>query len=230
MPEHQILDSLFSCFNKIVVFDTETTGLDCNRDEIIEVAMLKIAQDAESYHIENELNVLVQLTDGRKLPNKITGLTGITEQMLLHNGESKAEVCRQIVDILNEPNTLLVAFNAQFDLCFLYFFLLKHNCADILKQVKLLDAMTIYKDRRDYPHKLSDAIETYSLEYQNSHRAIDDVKAMLELLIAMERERGDLFRYINLFGYNPRYGVSGPKISSVKYLPQGYDRHKRLYE
>jgi DNA polymerase-3 subunit epsilon len=39
-------------------------------------------------------------------------------------------------------------------------------------------------------------------------------------------------RYINLFGYNPKHGISGKKISSVTYLPQPYNRPKgaKLYE
>ena len=44
---------------------------------------------------------------------------------------------------------------------------------------------------------------------QNSHRAIDDVLALFEVLKAMDDEREDLGSYVNLFGYNPKYGVSG---------------------
>ena len=95
--------------------------------------------------------------------------------------------------------------------------------------MKLLDAMTVYKDRRPYPHKLANAVDAYRLKTQNTHRAIDDAKATLELLAAMDEERPDLAEYLNLFGYNPRYGVSGPKIASVHYLPQGYDNAQPLY-
>ena len=42
---------------------------------------------------------------------------------------------------------------------------------------------------------------------QNSHRAIDDVLATVAVLQAMWEERDDLLRYINLFGYNARYGL-----------------------
>ena len=65
---------------------------------------------------------------------------------------------------------------------------------------------------------------------QNSHRAIDDVRATVEVLRAMTEERDDLAQYINLFGYSPKYGVSGPRISSVRYLPQGYEPTSPLYE
>jgi len=104
------------------------------------------------------------------------------------------------------------------------------NLATITKGFQILDAMTIYKDRRDYPHKLSDAINAYDLENQNSHRAIADARATLAVLVAMGQEKDDLHKYINLFGYNPKYGVSGTRISTVTYLPQGYNRKGRLYE
>ena len=225
-----MLNSLFSCIDNIIVLDIETTGFNYKTDEIIEIAALRIVDGAETYHIECEFNALIQLSEGRGLPLEIVKLTGITEQMLQLSGEPKAEVFKQLAEILSKPKTLLVAYNAQFDLCFLYYFFMKHKSTDVLKQVNMLDAMTVYKDRRDYPHKLSDAISAYKLKCGNSHRAIDDAKATLELLVAMGKERDDLDRYVNLFGYNPKYGVSGTKISSVKYLPQGYNRQKRLYD
>ena len=94
----------------------------------------------------------------------------------------------------------------------------------------MLDALTVYKDRRPYPHTLKDAIAAYQLKTQNTHRAIDDVKATFELLCAMEQELNDLDQYINLFGYNPRYGMNGRRIASVRYRPQAYGLKKKLYE
>ena len=96
----------------------------------------------------------------------------------------------------------------------------------------MLDALTVYKDRRQYPHKLENAIMEYGLSGKvvNSHRAIDDTLATVEVLKAMDDEECDLHKYINIFGYNPKFGVSGKKISSVTYLPQGYKRFSKLYE
>lgn len=59
---------------------------------------------------------------------------------------------------------------------------------------------------------------------QNSHRAIDDVLALFEVLKAMDEERDDLCTYVNLFGYNPKYGVSGRRITGVRYEPQGFNK------
>jgi len=224
------MESLFRIFDNVVVLDVETTGLNSKKDEIIEFAAQRIVSRAQSFEVEHEVNSLVQLSNGRTLRPEITQLTGITLQMLLQNGESKEKVCNKIIELISQPNTLIAAYNAHFDLSFLYYFLLNFKSANILQKVKMLDVMTVYKDRRDYPHKLENAAKAYDLEVETSHRAIADVKTTLEVLVAMEKEKNDLNKYVNLFGYNPKYGVSGSKISSITYVPQRYDRRKPLYD
>ena len=220
-----MLDSLFEKFERIVVLDTETTGIDCKKDEIIELAAASVTPGG----IESEMDVFIRLSEGRKLPSMITQLTGITPEMLTQQGVEKWEAAAQFAAAISHPNTLIVAYNAQFDLCFLYYFLARLELADALKGVKMLDAMTVYKDRRQYPHKLQSAIDAYGVTTQNTHRAVDDAKAALEVLDAMAREEDDLLRYVNLFGYNPKYGVSGPRISSITYFPQGRFTGEKLY-
>ena len=224
------MHSLYQQFDHIIVLDTETTGIQHKTDEIIELALLQVDCSGPSPYTTAEEDLLIRLSPGRSIPPFIANLTGIDDAMLAAEGVSKQTACNVFVKMLAAPNTLLVAYNAQFDLCFLYYFLYRCGMADRLKGVKMLDAMTIYKDRREYPHKLENAIDAYHLMGQNTHRAIDDAKATLELLDAMALESDDLDRYINLFGYNPKYGVSGPKISSVTYRPQGYSPAKKLYE
>lgn len=221
-----MLESLFEHFERIVVLDTETTGIDCKKDEIIELAAASVTPNG----VESEMDVFIRLSEGRSLPPMITELTGITPEMLEREGIEKWEAAARFAAAISHPNTLLVAYNAQFDLCFLYYFLARLELAEALKGTKMLDAMTVYKDRRAYPHKLQNAIDTYGVPTQNTHRAVDDAKAALEVLEAMAKERDDLTRYINLFGYNPKYGVSGPRISSITYRPQGRFTGEKLYE
>ena len=145
----------------------------------------------------------------------------------------KADACEAFCNLLGGgERTLLAAYNAQFDLNFLYHFLRPFGQVGILRAPRFLDVLTVYRDRRDYPHKLSDAIAAYGLEDQavNSHRAVDDARAAAGLLDAMAAERDDLDRYIDLFGYSPKYGVSGRRIGSVTYRPQSYQRIRPLYE
>ena len=222
--------SLYHVFKHIVVLDTETTGIRHKEDEIIELAALQALPAAGGLQTAREMDLLIRLSEGRTLPPFIAQLTGISDEQLRREGVSKAEAGAQFAALLSQPDTLLVAYNAQFDLCFLYYFLYRCGRADVLKGVKMLDAMTVYKDRREYPHKLENAIEAYGLQGQNTHRAIDDARATLELLDAMAAEEDDLEHYVNLFGYNPKYGVSGPRISSVTYRPQSFFSEGKLYE
>jgi len=222
--------SLFDKFDNIIVLDTETTGLDFRKDEIIEFAALRAVQEEGRTVVAEEFDLFIKLTPGRKLSQFITDLTGITQEMLDNEGVEKGEAAHRFAQMLRHENTLIVAYNAQFDLQFIFYLLMDNGEAECLKGTKMLDALTVYKDRREYPHKLCNAIEAYELDEENSHRAIDDAKATLTLLKAMENERDDLPRYINLFGYNPKYGVSGKKISSVTYAPQPYNSSKPVYE
>lgn len=225
-----MLKSLFDKFENIIVLDVETTGINPKGDEIIELAALRAEKQGGGAAVSEEFDLLIKLSEGRRLPRVITELTGISEEQLLNEGVLKEAACERFAEMLCRSETLIIAYNAQFDLCFLYYMLQRQGKAGILKGVKMLDALTIYKDRRPYPHKLCDAVSAYALETQNTHRALDDTKATLELMCAMEREQDDLDRYINLFGYNPKFGVSGPRISSIKYLPQPYEATKKLYE
>lgn len=226
-----MLESLRRCCDSLLILDTETSGLSFSRDEIIEYAAVKLAWQNDTLVTVAEADEFIRTTDDRRLPPKIVELTGITDELLRDEGITKQAFCGLLAEMLT-PRTMILAYNAQFDLLFLYHFLSKHGDARLLQDKPKLDLLTVYRDRRPYPHKLCSAIEAYGLQdkVRNSHRAIDDVRATVEVLKAMEAERSDLDRYVDLFGYSARYGVSGPHIRSVRYAPQGYDNAVPLYE
>ncbi len=219
-------DTLFAKYDRLVLFDTETTGLSFPRDQIIEFAAIAV----EPQGVVREYDELVTLAPGTFVPEKITQLTGISTQNIRERGLSKTRVCRDMAELF-AGNTLLLAYNAHFDLSFLYYMLLRDGDPMILKGKDKLDLLTVYKDRRPYPHRLCNAIDAYGLSGQvvNSHRAVDDVLATLEVMKAMEAEKPDLERYINIFGYNPKYGIDGKAIGSVTYKPQGFDPSTPIY-
>ncbi len=224
-------DTLFEKYDRLVLFDTETTGLAFNRDEIIEFAAVVVERRDGTATVIEEYDELISLTPGNTVPPMIEQLTGISTQDILDRGISKAQVCQDIARMI-AGNTLLLAYNAHFDLSFLYYLLLRNGDPMILKGKDKLDLLTVYKDRHSYPHKLCNAIEVYGLsgEVVNSHRAVDDVLATVAVMREMEAERDDLICYVNLFGYNPKYGIDGKPIGSVTYKPQGYDPTQPLYQ
>ncbi|MBQ7331236.1 MAG: 3'-5' exonuclease [Oscillospiraceae bacterium] len=224
-------ESLFSKYDRLVLLDTETTGLIFSRDEIIEFAAVVVERIDGVPTVIQEYDQLVTLSPGGFVPANIEKLTGISNQDILERGIAKTRVCRDISEMLS-GNTLIIAYNAHFDLSFLYYMLLRDGDPAILKGKDKLDLLTVYKDRRSFPHKLCNAIDAYQLSGKvvNSHRAVDDVLATLAVMEEMEKERDDLLCYVNLFGYHPTYGIDGKPIGSVTYKPQSYDALQPLYK
>lgn len=201
---------------KKIFFDTETTGLNCKSCQIIELAMYTVVGGK----IVDEYDEFIKV--GGCLPSKITEITGITDNMLESEGLDERTVAADLKERLT-PGTLMIAHNAQFDLSFVYHMLKRHfpDEADALvENVYWLDTLTVLKDRKQFPHKLIDAVEHYHIEKVNFHRAIDDTKALYEVYKKLAYERNDLSEYINLFGYNPKYGVSGKEFEFIEYKKQ----------
>ena len=224
-------EKLFSKYDRLFLFDTETTGLNFSRDEIIEFAAVVVEQKDGQPVVVEEYDQLISLSPGMTVPPLIEKLTGISTQDILERGIPKEQVCAHIAQMIS-GNTLLLAYNAHFDLSFLFYLLLRDGDPAILKGKDKLDLYTVYRDRRPYPHKLCHAIEAYGLgdKVVNSHRAVDDVLATVAVMEAMEREKSDLENYVNLFGYNPKYGIDGKPIGSVTYKAQPYDPIAPLYQ
>ena len=240
------LERLLDTYRNIVFFDTETTGFNAQSHKIIELAAIGVRRGAKGEpEIWREMDVYCRLPDGKKIPEKIVEITGITDRMLTEQGITEDEMAEQFAEIItgeygkdffeNLKDTLLVAHNAQFDLNFtgyLYILQMAHDkegpqfrrWLHEFNDADYLDTLTIYKDRAAYPHKLANAIEHYGLQDSvvNSHRAVDDVKALMEVAKAMGRERNDLLNYINIFGYNQKYGVSGRQLKKVTYAAQPF--------
>lgn len=223
-------ERLFEKYDRLVIFDTETTGLNYSRDEIIQFAAVVVEQAEGEAKVVQEYDELISLTPGNSVPAKITELTGISDMDLLERGLPKSRVAQDIARMFS-GNTLLLAYNAHFDLSFLFYFLLRHGDPTVLKGKDKLDLLTVYRDRRSFPHKLTNAISAYGLSGKvvNSHRAVDDVLATVAVMEAMEKEKADLENYVNLFGYIPRFGIDGKPIGSVTYRPQPYDPRQPLY-
>ena len=225
------LNRFFDKYQRLVLFDTETTGLSFSRDEIIQFSAVVLERRNDAVEKVQQYDHLVTLSPGGSVPPKIQELTGITDLDILERGIPKEQLCRDIAQMV-EGDTLLLAYNAHFDLSFLYYLLLRHGDPAILKGKDKLDLLTVYRDRRPFPHRLANAISAYGLSGKvvNSHSAIDDVIATVAVMEEMIKERDDLMNYVNLFGYLPQFGVDGKKIGSVTYKPQPYNANAPLYQ
>ena len=120
---------LWEQFDRIVVFDTETTGLDYRRDRIIEIGAVSLEDGVET----GGMDLFIRLPEGRRLDPFIVNLTGITEERLETEGVGDEEAARAFADLLEgAERPLIVAYNAQFDLNFLYGLLQPWGLAEAL--------------------------------------------------------------------------------------------------
>jgi len=94
----------------IVAIDIETTGLEENRDAIMEIAAVKF----KDHRVENEFSTLIN--PGRHIPEFITGLTGIDDAMV-----SQAPRLRDVIHELEAfvGDAPVVGHNVRFDVGFL---------------------------------------------------------------------------------------------------------------
>ena len=105
------LDALFEKYDRLFLFDTETTGLDFQRDEIIEFAAIVVEKQGSQIVVTEEYDELITLIPGNTIPLKIQQLTGITNEDVATKGISKNQICNDVARMV-AGNTLLLAYNA----------------------------------------------------------------------------------------------------------------------
>lgn len=99
---------------RLVFLDLETTSLDPEQGEIIEVAAVRVDWPGNKEH--QRLVSLVKPLKG-PLPSIVTSITGITDEMLTE-APAWSTVKEQLEDLI-QPSDILVAHNADFDIQFL---------------------------------------------------------------------------------------------------------------
>jgi DNA polymerase-3 subunit epsilon len=161
------------------IIDFETTGLSpSNGDRIIEVAALRIVNNKIVDQYQSLMN------PGFEISRRITGITGITNEML-DDAPSNSKVIKSLVDFLG--NHSMVAHNASFDSNFFHSEL---SISRIKKYYQFTCSMKMA--RRVFPgspnHKLATLLEYRGIEYVgNLHRALADANATYMLWMDMNK-------------------------------------------
>lgn len=172
-----------------VVIDLEMTGLSAKSDQIIEIGAIKV----ENQQVVDSMDCIVNCH--RKVPERVTELTGITNQMV-ESGIEKDVAIERLLNFID--GHILVGHNVTFDYSFLKQWAVNHKCpleakaCDTLKlarvllppeQSKTLEALCVYFD----------------VERKNGHRALDDTLQTWQIfqkLMAIAEERGGYETYL----------------------------------
>ncbi|MGI6679750.1 MAG: helicase C-terminal domain-containing protein [Dehalobacterium sp.] len=205
-----------------VVLDLETTGLDCQRDEIIEIGGVRISHGI----LCEEFATLIQ--PKRSIPEKITWLTGIDDEMVRGMPEF-SQVLPQLESFL--AGAVLVGHNIAFDLSFL-----PQSISDAFPT---LDTVEIAKMLLPYEagYSLGDLTLSLGIQHQAAHRALGDAKATAELFLYLRAKLKNidlivLETWLNLY---KKYHTPLKDLINEEYgahlclFPQEKIRSRKLY-
>ena len=149
-----------------VVFDFETTGFNAGgADQIIEIGAVKI-KDGMVIEKYDEL-----INPGRPLPEKITAVTNITDDMLKDKDTEEHAIKRFIEWFGDLP---MVAHNAKFDVSFLEMCYKKYNLGTFTNPV--IDTLELSRtlDNNYARHSLSALVKRYNVPWdEDAHHRGD---------------------------------------------------------
>lgn len=159
-----------------VVIDVETTGVDYDCDRIIEVGLLKISQD----QIVDQFQCFVKCE--KDIPEAVTKLTGITNEMIKSQGITEEEAFEQIQKFVG--NDLIVGYHVQFDVNFIQRMCERTGKNMVIKKTKDVLQMARRKIDDLENFRLETVAAHFSLDTTTMHRALED--CMLTYRIYLE--------------------------------------------
>jgi len=148
-----------------VVFDLETTGINVNKDNIIEISAVKV----KNQEVVDTFSTLIN--PQRSIPYGATAVNGITDKMV-----ADAPVIHEVMDefLGFTESQILVGHNIHtFDLKFIY------QAADLFGAAVVNDYIdTLYMARTCLPqlkkYKLVDISAHFNISSEGAHRAMND--------------------------------------------------------
>ncbi|MDP8240805.1 MAG: 3'-5' exonuclease [Candidatus Hatepunaea meridiana] len=172
-PFGALLDAIES--GSVVVFDVETTGLDKERDEIIEIAAQRLdrGQVTDDFHAYLSNTVPVGNSES---------VHGFSDAFLSKHGENAVEVLERFSEWCEER--ILVGHNVSFDVD-----MVRAHASRLgveFPEMEWFD--TLNMAHRFIPQKqyrLIDLAKSLNLSHLPTHKATDDVSCTVELLLAL---------------------------------------------
>ncbi len=179
--------ALFEGGRPFVAFDTETTGLKAEKDELLEIGAIMFNKDGP---IGKSFNCLIK--PSKPISPFITSINHINDEMV-QDAPPFTEVIRIFADYVGKKS-ILVAHNARFDVKFVNANLLRAG----LPQLKNLTVDTLSFSRWAYPllsneaekgqYKLQSLAKRFGIEVFNAHRAEDDARVCMELFLRILKD------------------------------------------
>lgn len=157
---------------KYVVVDIETDGLDSTTCQIIEIGAVKVNdQEITRYHSLINYNDI--------LPQNISQLTGITQELLNKEGQPLDQVLEEFIEFIR--GFKLVGYGIDFDITFLNKALKSFDRKTMNN--KAYDLIRFVKKEKQFlkDYKLQSALIGYEINEKVEHRALEDAELIYQL-------------------------------------------------
>ena len=163
--------------SRFVVVDLETTGLDPDRHEIIEIGAIKFDCALEVHATFQSLVV-----PSKRVSSKITEITGLNRKTLVRDGHPLAQILPQFLEFCEDLP--IVAFNAKFDRSFV-----EAACdAALLSRPTGSWICALENSRLAWPgrssYRLSALCADGGVDLSGEHRALTDCERALRVYVA----------------------------------------------
>ena len=162
---------------EFTVFDLETSGLFPDKDEILEIAGIKLRGPQEISRFE----VLIQPT--RSIPPEVEKINGLNELFLLVNGKKAKDALAEFLSFAG--STIIVGHNIkEFD----WLFIQSHAKRHVLPNPKnpLIDTLHLSRQLLALPrYNLTEVARHFGHENRNAHRAMPDVEVNALVFIGL---------------------------------------------
>jgi len=170
---------------EFTVFDLETSGLYPDKDEILEIAGIKMRGPEEIARWE----MLIQPT--RPISPEVEKINGLNELFLLVNGKKSKDAVQEFLEFVGA--SIVVGHNIRdFD----WPFVLSHAKKHAITQPKnaMIDTLHLSRQLLALPrYNLTEVAKSFGFENRNAHRAMPDVevnaKVFVELMNKMLRPK-----------------------------------------
>ena len=161
-----------------VALDLETTGLDSNRDAIIEIGAVKFQGDEDIDTFQTFIK------PDRPIPDFVQRLTGISPDQV-SRAPLFSSVSRDLQDFIG--SSPVIGHNVSFDLRFLD----SHDLALANTSYDTWDLASILLPRTTQ-YSLGFLASHFGVVHDRAHRALDDAKATQHIFLALLREAAAL--------------------------------------
>ncbi len=206
-----------------IVLDIETTGFSAVNDKITEFGMMKVKNGEVIDQFESFVNPEVHISE------RITEVTHITDDMV-KDAPKIDEIMPKVLEFIGDRP--IVAHNANFDMGFI-----KYNAKLLGFDMNNVVIDTLQISRDLHPeftrHKLGIIADNLGIVVENAHRALDDVKTLVQVfnIFIDELKQKGAKKVSDIDGvFKENFSVKNAESNHAVILVKNYVGLKNLYK